>query len=681
MGFGTAFLSNGLLFALVFCMSATVDFKNLIAALSNRDALMAGLFLQFFVLPFLGFCVVKSLDMPTAMGISLLVVTSSPGGSYSNWWCSMFNADLALSVTMTAISTLVSVVMLPVNLLLYTKTSFDADVVSQLDWGSLFISIAVVTSAIGLGLFTSAYIQSFTFNLFANKVGNFAGIGLVIFSVLVSTTSGSDEEVIAESSIPASNNKDWKFYFGVAAPCVLALLISNIMTTLVKLEKPSRVTVSVESCYQNVGIGTSVALSMFKGEDLADAIAVPLYYGALEAVVLGIYCFWAWKAGWTKAPPNERFCTVISTSYEVKQMMHEDLTAIEVVYHPRSEDQDDDLDFEQCSNVGEVGDEEKGLAGKQKNPESKPSFTRRISRPFSSESKNSVRKNTPRATVAAGHGHGSVKNSPKISGDVFFAKSYPLSESKKQRSPSLVKNNMSAYKMGPQTENSFLQAALTVQAYMNTNEYEHHNEKIVDIIRLAERENSIVEDRESPEDGQSREVGEALEDVSVASSTEIEVDEYAEEALVLLMELPFFEHADEVLSTTKTESFKKTSSRRERTFSDPSTVEKSPAHVSKRARHVRSSSSGNPTLKPIHNTRAQVPAKESTPSKKSPEHETKRHQKSLALGPGLRQNSTELTYHGTKHKDVSLIEDGMIGRQGFDPSSQETFTRIIVSEE
>ena len=153
----------------------------------------------------------------------------------------MFNADLALSVTMTAISTLVSVVMLPVNLLLYTKTSFDADVVSQLDWGSLFISIAVVTSAIGLGLFTSAYIQSFTFNLFANKVGNFAGIGLVIFSVLVSTTSGSDEEVIAESSIPASNNKDWKFYFGVAAPCVLALLISNIMTTLVKLEKPSRV--------------------------------------------------------------------------------------------------------------------------------------------------------------------------------------------------------------------------------------------------------------------------------------------------------------------------------------------------------------------------------------------------------------------------------------------------------
>ena len=38
----------------------------------------------------------------------------------------MFNADLALSVTMTAISTLMSVVLMPINLLLYTKYAFEA---------------------------------------------------------------------------------------------------------------------------------------------------------------------------------------------------------------------------------------------------------------------------------------------------------------------------------------------------------------------------------------------------------------------------------------------------------------------------------------------------------------------------------------------------------------------------
>jgi hypothetical protein len=76
-------------------------------------------------------------------------------------------------------------------------------------------------------------------------------------------------------------------------------------------------TVSIECCYQNVGIATSVALTMFKGDDLAEAMGVPFYYGLVEAFVLGIYCVGAWKAGWTKAPRNISCWKAISTSYEI----------------------------------------------------------------------------------------------------------------------------------------------------------------------------------------------------------------------------------------------------------------------------------------------------------------------------------------------------------------------------
>ena len=61
----------------------------------------------------------------------------------------------------------------------------------------------------------------------------------------------------------------------------------------------------------------SVALSAFEGDDLADAMGVPLYYGMVEALVVGSYCMVAWKLNWTKAPPNEPFMKVVSTSYEV----------------------------------------------------------------------------------------------------------------------------------------------------------------------------------------------------------------------------------------------------------------------------------------------------------------------------------------------------------------------------
>jgi predicted Na+-dependent transporter len=159
-----------LLFFLVFGMSATVDIGCLLAQIKNRKAILTALFLQFVVLPFLGFVVVKSLSMSPAMGITLLVITSSPGGSYSNWWCSMFNADLALSVTMTAISTLLSTFMLPINLLIYARASYQADVVRTLDWVAIFISLAIVLSGIGLGLYASEKFNSHNFNLHANRV-------------------------------------------------------------------------------------------------------------------------------------------------------------------------------------------------------------------------------------------------------------------------------------------------------------------------------------------------------------------------------------------------------------------------------------------------------------------------------------------------------------------------------
>mmetsp|Transcript_9872 Transcript_9872/g.14841 ORF Transcript_9872/g.14841 Transcript_9872/m.14841 type:complete len:378 (+) Transcript_9872:215-1348(+) len=313
---------NVLLFALVFGMSATVDIKALVAQMKNKKAILTGCFLQFGILPLLGFIVVKSLQLNETMGITLLVVTSSPGGSYSNWWCSMFNADLALSVTMTAISTLLSIVMLPLNLLLYSRFSYNDDVIAVLDWMSLFVALVVVIGAITLGLFCSAKIHSHKFNVLANQMGNFAGIALVVFSATMSNGGGGDDAKIWE--------RDWQFYVGVALPCVAGLVISNVITTMFGLKRPERVTVSIECCYQNVGIATSVALTMFEGQDLAEAMGVPLYYGFVEAVILGIYCLIAWKCNWTKAPSNAPICHVLAMSYEVLRVEKHELESVEV---------------------------------------------------------------------------------------------------------------------------------------------------------------------------------------------------------------------------------------------------------------------------------------------------------------------------------------------------------------
>lgn len=314
-------VGNFLLFALVFGMSATVDTGCMKQQVKNRKAIMLGIFCQFVLLPFLGFVVVNMMKLDANLGITLLVVTSSPGGSYSNWWCSLFNADLALSVTMTAISTILSCIALPVNLLLYASFSYNADVTSDLDWASVFIALMIVISAIALGLYMSHKSHSYKFNMLANKVGNIAGFLLIVFSATVTNTGDADSRIWS---------RHWTFYVATIAPCLFGLIIASALASLLNLRKPERMTVAVECCYQNVGIATSLALTMFEGNDLNKAMGVPFFYGLCEAFFVGSYCFGCWKAGWSKAPADASIWNILYVSYEVLEVEMREINEIEV---------------------------------------------------------------------------------------------------------------------------------------------------------------------------------------------------------------------------------------------------------------------------------------------------------------------------------------------------------------
>jgi len=314
-------VGNLLLFALVFGMSATVDTACMKEQIKNSKAILLGIFCQFILLPFLGFVVVNLMQLDANLGITLLVVTSSPGGSYSNWWCSLFNADLALSVTMTAISTVLSCVALPVNLLLYANFSYNADVTQDLDWVSVFVALVIVISAIALGLYMSHKSHSYKFNMLANKVGNIAGFLLIVFSATVTNIGDADSRIWS---------RHWTFYVATIAPCILGLIIASGLASLINLRKPERMTVAVECCYQNVGIATSLALTMFKGNDLNAAMGIPFFYGMCEALFVGGYCVFCWKAGWSKAPADESIWKVLYVSYEVLEVEMREIDEIEI---------------------------------------------------------------------------------------------------------------------------------------------------------------------------------------------------------------------------------------------------------------------------------------------------------------------------------------------------------------
>jgi hypothetical protein len=102
----------------------------------------------------------------------------------------------------------------------------------------------------------------------------------------------------------------------------------NVCTNLFVFEIDS--TVSVEACYQNVGIATSMAMTMFEGQEMNAAMGVPFFYGVCEAIFVGSYCVVAWKMGWSKAPANAPLWRVIMTSYEVLTAERHEMDVIEI---------------------------------------------------------------------------------------------------------------------------------------------------------------------------------------------------------------------------------------------------------------------------------------------------------------------------------------------------------------
>ncbi|KAL3924126.1 MAG: hypothetical protein SGILL_001235, partial [Bacillariaceae sp.] len=165
-------------------MSATVDGKDFRNHFKyNKKSIVTGILTQFGIMPILGFLVVIAFfnaGYTQIMGLSPLVITASPGGSYSNWWCSLFNADLALSVAVTSISSIMSVALLPANLLLYSWLAYDVtisstsdvSIVDHLDFGAIFITLGVVLAAIICGLAAGFKFDNPSFHRRINRFGS-----------------------------------------------------------------------------------------------------------------------------------------------------------------------------------------------------------------------------------------------------------------------------------------------------------------------------------------------------------------------------------------------------------------------------------------------------------------------------------------------------------------------------
>lgn len=192
---------------------------------------------------------------------------------------SLLNADLALSVSMTTASTVLSIGFLPLNLFIYSyaayghdETSSGESVFQSINFAAVFISLAVVIAAIGTGIFCSWKFDTPNWHRIAYLGGNISGICLIIFSTVLAFVGGTDGSKPHPTDV--TDEEDGIQYVAICLPCLFGLAIATTLATFLKLPRPERLTTAVECCYQNTGIATSAALSLFSDDELKEAMRV-----------------------------------------------------------------------------------------------------------------------------------------------------------------------------------------------------------------------------------------------------------------------------------------------------------------------------------------------------------------------------------------------------------------------
>ena len=234
------------------------------------------------------------------------------------------NADLALSVTMTTVSTFLSLGFLPMNLYIYSiaayrgqETSSGEDILASIDYSGIYLSLGIVMSAIGTGIFCSWKIDTPHWHKISYLGGNISGIALIVWSTSLSFYPYDDSKPTADEVLEEGQEEE--YYVAIVLPCILGLIAAGFLSSAVGLPKPERLTTAVECCYQNTGIATSAAFSLFGSdpEQLSMAMLVPTIYGFVDAFAIGLYLIVFWKMGWSKAPSNEKFFVVVARSYEI----------------------------------------------------------------------------------------------------------------------------------------------------------------------------------------------------------------------------------------------------------------------------------------------------------------------------------------------------------------------------
>lgn len=230
------------------------DFKRL---LKTPKPVLTGVVSQFLLLPIITFVLVWIIEPLPSIALGMFMVAACPGGNVSNFSTHLSKGNAALSVTLTAIATLLAIFMTPFNLSfwgsLYTPT---ASILQQVSISPLEM-IRLVALLLGIPLVLGMLVNNYWPET-AKKLAKGFKIGsLLFFVILVFLALYKNKEIFMEYVL-------YVFWL-VIIHNLVALLTGFSIAKLMQLSQDNIRCLTIETGIQNSGLGLLLIFTFFDG--------------------------------------------------------------------------------------------------------------------------------------------------------------------------------------------------------------------------------------------------------------------------------------------------------------------------------------------------------------------------------------------------------------------------------
>lgn len=241
-----SYIITYLLMAIMLFMGITLSSNDFLRVLKRPKIISLGLFLQFSIMPLSALMISKLYGLSDELTIGMILVGSVSGGTASNVITYLAGGDVALSITMTTVSTLLSVLATPLLTYLYVGQSLDVPVLEML------ISIVkIVLLPVLLGVILNRFLGP---KILKNEP-YFASLSMLfILTIIAIVVALNHDNMNAVGLLMIS---------AVMLHNAIGLISGYSITALLGYESKICKTVAIEVGMQNSGLAVALALQYF----------------------------------------------------------------------------------------------------------------------------------------------------------------------------------------------------------------------------------------------------------------------------------------------------------------------------------------------------------------------------------------------------------------------------------